>query len=180
MSNINLYQSEETSEKSVKAGILDKGLTIGVIIFAVVLVGYGGVKLYLGSLDQKINALKIEAENSRNALDRSGVNEAASFQQRLEIMESTGITFEKNNPSGVFANVQRVMLSGVVASEISFQGKEFKISFVADNFEVLAKQILNFKKDSAFQNVQVESSSRSAEENGPGKISAQLSMALSL
>jgi len=176
MSNINLYQDEQASEKSVQAGIFGNGLIIGAVIFVIVLVCYGGLKVYLRDLDQKITDSRAEEISGRNTLKSGDVNLAASFGQRLDMLEVGKEVFVKNDPAGVFQAVQNVMIQGVVASQIGFQEKTLNVSFVADNFEVLAKQILNFKKNSAFQSVEVKSSTKG--ENG--KVSAELAMTLSL
>ena len=176
MSNINLYQSEQEGEKNTQAGLFDKGLIVGVLIFGIFLAIYGGVEMYLRSIDKKITDLKTEEIESKKALNSEDVNAVASFQQRLDIMESGGDVFAKNNPAEIFKNIQSSMVSGVVASAIGFKGKVVEVAFVADDFEMLAKQVMSFKQNVAFRDVQMVSSMREED----GKINAEVTIAMSL
>lgn len=176
MSNINLYQDGRVGEKTSRESFLDKGMIVGVLVLGIVLAGYGGLQVYLRSLNQKIEASQKEASDARKSLDGEGVNLAASFQQRLDMLESAKSVFDKNDPAKVFQNVQDAMIQGVVASEIGFKDRTLKVVFLADSFEILASQIMSFKKSGAFRDVQVKNSVRTED----GKVNTELSMALSL
>lgn len=174
MSNINLYQNEQLSKEAIREGLFDKGLLVGTIIFVIFLAGFGGMKMYLRSLDSQIAAAKEEELASRNSLNKEDVNLVASFQQRMDMLASGKAAFAKNNPISVFQNVQNAMIGGVVASDINVKDKTVGVAFLADNFEVLAKQILSFKKSGVFKDVQMKNSVLDEK----GKVKAELTMTL--
>lgn len=174
MANINLYQNEQTEYQRERGGILNNGMFVALAFALLTFLAYGGVEFYLRSINQKIEFLVQEEKNSRQALQEKDVNAAASFQQRMETISLNVDSFAKKDPAGIFESVQKTVIDGVVVSSLDFDGKEIGLSLVADNFETLSKQILNFKKSDFFEAVNVGSTSLGEEE----KVSAAFTLAV--
>lgn len=174
MANINLYQSEQDGFQKKQAGLFDMGMTAGLGFALVVLLVYGGLEFYLRSIDQKIANLAQEEEAGRQTLKESDVNQAASFQQRIEKIKSGAQSFAANDPAKIFQGVQESVIGGVVLSGLGFDGKEVNLSFGVDDFEKLSAQILKFKQSGLFKSVSVGSTSRGSD----GKITASLTLGI--
>jgi Tfp pilus assembly protein PilN len=174
MANINLYQVEQTEAQKNRAGIFDGGMLAAMGFALVVLLVFGGMKFYLNSLDQKMVSLNEEENAGRQALNEEDVNLVASFGQRIDEIKLGTEAFATNDPAKIFEEVQKTVLSGVVVSELSFKGNAVDLNIVAENFEILSKQILSFKNADLFKTVEVASTNR----NESGKVAAILSLGL--
>ena len=178
MANLNFYQP--TQEKQVVKSSESKfgaGIFVGLAFMLLPVAVWGGLKYYNQQLDNSIAQVKSEIETAGGSLDRKVLSRVATFVAKV-----TGIEVEslkRDNPSEKIFNViqSNVLKSGVVATIIAYneEKREVGFTFEADNFELVAKQLMKLKSLSEnFSDVDFVSSNRQES----GKLSCEFKLVL--
>lgn len=162
MSNINLYQSIERSEQEGKKRFMLSGSffwSLGLLLLSMALLG--GAKFVSQNLKEKQDLLAEEIAQQNANFGGGDLNRIVDFQARLD--ESSKNIEEKsrfNTNKALFA-IEDSMVKGVAAISLAYareggSGQSIAIGMSADNFSVIAKQILSFKENKSFTNISVQ------------------------
>lgn len=165
MTTINLHQNrqEDQARFSVKSG--NSGFVFSLGILVITLLILAGLKLYVPFAEgnEKVLADTVLAENNK-LVGLKSLEKIVDTQQRLNEI--------KNNLQLKDGNVTRLEMTkildhlssdlnpGVVVSDFKYETDKVTVSFDANNFSDVAKQILNFKKSDYFTEVNLSSINR--------------------
>ncbi|MEK7494444.1 MAG: hypothetical protein AAB615_01075 [Patescibacteria group bacterium] len=155
MAGINLSQSNETRKVSGKA-LVDTGLIVLVVFTTLVVLVWGGLRLYMYTVNKEITSLQTSIDGYGAQLKGDKVDRVADMNERLAYME-------KNN--GMRVNVSDLMrqLERLTIPEISITKYEYDnaekllhISGTTTNFRFVAQQLTSFREESPLENIQIE------------------------
>ena len=153
MVNINL--ADDAYQKDNKTSIYNKGALILALVLIFLIAGYLAIYFMQKNVIGKISdANKLYGQEHDKLL--SGRNkEIVDFQNRMTVAK--GLVNKKNSGLEGLPAMEKTILPGVFLNSFDFkeEGSALEIQGVADNFEVLAKQIASFKNSSYFSGVDV-------------------------
>jgi hypothetical protein len=150
MVNINLatgQQHTETREESSYKKRLNLALLVIVLIGGV----YAGIFFYGRSLDNKIALADNQSAAAIATLDSGGKSAVFDYQNRLSAAKS--LANQKSQSLEVLRKMEGLVLPGVYLQSFEFVGDgsgSVKLSAIADNYDLVAKQIMNFKSSDYF------------------------------
>lgn len=155
MVNINL-----TTEKiNVKEPpLFKKEVVILVGLLAMLVMAYGGLLLYEKNIIKKTEGKNAEYVQVYRELTEGNTKSVFDFQNRLS--SASGL-FSTGNPTlDNLKKMEETVIPGVYISTFSYDIGQSKINLtmVAQNYSLMAKQILSFKKSGYFSEVGVSSS----------------------
>jgi Tfp pilus assembly protein PilN len=165
MANINLYQSiQEEKNTSQKKGIMDKGLSVVILILVLTFAIWGGLKLYNLFLNKKLVSLNSQITAESGKVDAGKMNRVADFQERMNIIKQN--IAQKEDPAEFLGNLEKSVIPGIVIDSCEFKygdkdkGDTLALTAITDSFNSLAGQILSLKKIDYFKNVEMGSVTR--------------------
>ena len=129
-----------------------------VILLMLLIAVYGGLIIYEKSLTKKIKDSDAQYAASYQELIEGNTKNVFDFQNRLtsasKLFPAGGAAFEN------LKKMEAVIIPGVYISSFSYNpsGNEITLDIVADSFNLLAKQVLSFKKSGYFSNTAVGAS----------------------
>lgn len=167
MVNINLTTAKMPSQKETS---YKKGITSIVIACILLLGGYGWLAITTSKISDDIKAANsvYDVEYAKLANDNKDV---IDFQNRIMIAKN--LLTEKNVALESLAELEKDVIPGVYLDLYNYNGKGVIIlDMVADNFDILAKQISNFKKANYFSGLSFGKSSL----NDKGKVKTTLNL----
>jgi Tfp pilus assembly protein PilN len=166
MVNINLVtNTDEKKSFSVKGG-----LVYALILIVIWLGAYGGIILYKNNLEGKIAALNAEEASKNQILKEENNQDIFDFQQRLTSAET--LARQKDGILESLGKMQELIVSGNRLASYEYSGNKILLTGKADNYGVIARQIMNFKQSAYFSGVEVSS----IEPLNEGKIDFSLSL----
>lgn len=154
MVNINLVAQQEESPKEVKKEkLLNKGLLGIIAIFVLTMAIYGGLVFFQKKLARDAETVRGDYRSRLAYFDESDAKEVVDFQNRISVVKGlwvgkTGV-FKGVNMKEALGQIEKLIIPGdVYLSSLRYDEKTNAISLVAvaDNYNVVAKQILGFKK----------------------------------
>ncbi|MFA6974159.1 MAG: PilN domain-containing protein [Parcubacteria group bacterium] len=150
MANINLATNSYAADKktfSYNAGLM----VVGGVLLALV-IGYGVILFFDRSAQAKIGTTNEQYETEYQKLI-SGNKDLVDFQNRIVVAKEL-VPQESAGYSSLPA-VEKAMVPSVYLKDFNYDQAQKTISVggVADNFDMLAKQILSFKKSDYFTEV---------------------------
>ncbi|MBP7060374.1 MAG: PilN domain-containing protein [Candidatus Moranbacteria bacterium] len=156
MTGVNLSQSMPDEEQSEKRSFFDTGIILSLAVLLVVAAGWGGIQLYIASLDKKIAAQDAAIGTSADRLRGDTVDRIADFDERLNYF--IGHRPELSDPQDVFSRLERVMVSGVTLTKFDYSREDgvIIVEGVTSDFRKLAEQVLGLKGDTLFSQVKVD------------------------
>jgi hypothetical protein len=171
MANTNLFKSvqqgEDASDSIKKA---KRGFVLPSIFLFIVILAWGGLKAYSMIETKKISNVEAQIISESRSLQGKDADRVADFQGRLDkIFQINNAKIDANN---LFAQFQNTIVQGSQASTFSYDGN-LSVKFLCDNFNVVAREIMSFKKSSYFGGTTIESISR---DNQTGKVALTLSI----
>lgn len=163
MSGINL--SSSTSIKTTKkGGVFDSSFAVIVVIFFLVVAGFGGLRFYIKTLDTKISALKATLEENSAQLQGRNVDRVAHFDSRLRLAG------EQSSGNGVDSQKLLDQLESLIVPNIRLTKYEYnetekfvEVAGEAESFKYVAQQIVSFKSENTFVGIKVQSLARTTE-----------------
>lgn len=164
MAGINLSQSLQESKKNAeKKSLSDKGLIGAFVILLLVAGGWGGLRWYMQTLDDRIAFLEETLANNANRLEGENADRVADFNNRL-ILIGEGID-NAAEPKEILEQLERLTVPDVVLTKYEYNRQDHVmfIGGVTDNFKYLAQEILSLKSEKAFSEVKVEIITRTKE-----------------
>lgn len=163
MSNINLtteISSQNENDKRVNTGV------VAVIIVLIMLFVVYGLLLF-GKLQTDKDIVKVQEEfkTEYESLTVGKGKEIVDFQKRLDTAKDA-MTKSKNIKESLEEG-EKLMVGGSYLSSYKFNNKDNTITMncVSDNYNVVAKQILSYKKSDYFSGVAAGKSSYNATKN---------------
>jgi len=150
MVNLNLADAEYQQTKSPLN--YKNGLIIIVVMLVILLVGYLVIYLLEQRTDGKITAAHSQYVAEYNKLTSTGNRDIVDFQNR--ILTAKGLTDQEKAGYGTLPALEQAIVPGVYLKSFDYeQAKAVTVDGVADNFDVLAKQILSFKNSTYFSDI---------------------------
>jgi Tfp pilus assembly protein PilN len=164
MAGVNLSQSMASqADKSAKRPFSVSSFPLSIILLLITFVGWGGLRWYLYSLNQKITQLDETISASGNRLQGENIDRIADFDARSSLLGVSST--ERVDPVVVLSKIETLIVPEIVLTKYEYNKQE-KMSLIAgetDNFRFVAEQIINLKSDSLFSQVVVDQISRSEE-----------------
>lgn len=163
MANINLATGGEVERP--EPGIFSGGTIVIFIVLILVLASYGGAYVYNQMLNQKIGDAQKQYKDAYDSLLQGNGKDIVDFQYRLDEANES-FKNGQNIKMGLQA-IEKGMIAGSYLSTFSFDDATGVISIegIADNYSIVAKQILSFKSQSDFSSVTAGETSYDAEKN---------------
>lgn len=162
MTTINLHQSQQENSTSFSANTENKGFIFSLGILVATLLIFAGLKLYVPYAERKSEALAdtVVIENDK-LVGLKSLEQVVDMQKRLtEIKSNLQLKDGKVNRlemTKLLDYLASDMNPSVVVSDFKYSGDNVTVSFNANSFDDLAKQILNFKKSDHFSEVGLSS-----------------------
>lgn len=155
MVNINLATEKINVQRP---SLLKKEMIFLVILLVLLIAVYGGLLVYEKNLNKKIKDIDSQYAVNYQELTGGNTKNVFDFQNRLtsanKLFPSGGAAFEN------LKKMEAVIIPGAYISSFSYNpsSNEITLDIVASSFNLLAKQVLNFKKSGYFSNISVGAS----------------------
>lgn len=163
MPGMNLSQS--TMEEEVgKQSLFDSGFIVSLSLILLSALTFGGLHLYISSLDKKISALESELSGSAVGLKGEHIDRVADFDARLNHFSTNKTEFFETRD--IFQKLESSVLPGVVLEKFQYDAKEKTVTVdgISGDYRRLAEQIMTLKKEAIFSKLKVENISRNNED----------------
>jgi hypothetical protein len=153
MTNINLA----TSGLPQKQGMpYKKGIISIVIMLAILAGGYGWLTFESGKVKSETIAVNSDYQAEYQKLINNN-KDIVDFQNRITLVKN--LLSKENRTLGSLSELEKNLLPGAYLTEYALNGSNLKLSIVANDFDVLARQVASFKSSSSFSGVSVGKSS---------------------
>lgn len=159
MSPINLYQESSQEAEKKNTSILSTGLAFSLVILLLVLLAWGGLKIANASLEKSNATVEKNITVAKNGIQgEQDINKIADFQNRTSKIRKTiaGTIGMKQ----LVQDVANEIIPGIRLTSYTYDSGKLTLNFSADNYQLVAKQIVNFKKSVNFSRVNVVNISR--------------------
>lgn len=170
MVSINLSTGSSISQKD---GLPYKKGIIIIFIVTLVLCGvYGGMIFYRKNLNNKIDSANSSYKIEYGNLTGESNKKVIDFQNRLTVAKK--VSDQKSAAKDTLSEMEKSIANDVYISsyELDAAKKTLVLSCVADNFNLVAQQVLAFKKSEYFSNVTLGD----AKANEDGKIEFEVEL----
>jgi len=164
MTGVNLSQSMAAqAEKRKKHLFSASGFPITIILLILILVGWGGLRFYLYSLDKKITALDATITDSESKFQGESIDRIADFDTRVSLLGAD--PSELIDPETFLIKLESLIVPQVLLTSYEYDDREkvCTVSGRTDNFRYLAEQIISLKSDPFFSDVKIDAISRNTE-----------------
>ncbi|MCK9378987.1 MAG: PilN domain-containing protein [Candidatus Moranbacteria bacterium] len=174
MVNINLHKDEKGEGKIYEASFWKSGAFLAAVILFVTVAIYGAQLAYKQKLIADEKAITEEIASKRNSLGSTALVDVKDFDQRISGVSNN--LSQKVYPDDILAYIEDFMIRNVYINTYAYDDtkKEVSIGAVADNFNIVASQLLNIKKSEKFSNINISGTNRNEE----GKIEFIVTMTL--
>lgn len=155
MVNINLTTENITAKAPP---LFKREVVILAVLLIALIIAYGGLLLYEKQVIKKTEAKNAEYAVAFKELTEGNTKAVFDFQNRLS---SAGNLFSAGNQTlDNLKRMENLIIPGVYISSFSYDAEKNKISLnlVAENYNLMAKQIFSFKTAPEFSDVAVSSS----------------------
>ncbi len=162
MAGVNLSQSITGDEKASKSvSSFTSGMPISVGLLVLTLIGWGGMRWYMYSLDNKINQVTADITASSGALQDERVDRITNFDARLSLLNADPA--ESIDPTPMLTELESLIVPQVTLKDYAYDQTtgETKLTGRTTNFRYVAEQIISLKSSPSFSRVDVQSTSRS-------------------
>jgi hypothetical protein len=161
MLGVNISQSQEEEEtKPKRTGFFDTGTIISIVLVGLSVAVWGGIQLYMQSLDKKIATIDASVVQDSGRLSGENIDRIADFDARVAFFASKQP--ELVEPLDMLKKLEETMVSGIVLTDYEYD-HEMNVGIVsgkASDFRALAEQILSFKTNGLFSQVGVKRTER--------------------
>jgi hypothetical protein len=162
MTTINLYQNQQEEQKKISSRAANSGLFFSLGILAITILALVGLKVAVSFLNKENEAVTATIQKEKDSMTGlSNLEQVVDMQTRLkEIKNNLQI---KNNQvsrtqmTQVLDRMGAEVNAGIVIVSYKYEdsGKKVTLTFEANNFSDVARQILNFKDSTYFTNVKL-------------------------
>lgn len=167
MTTINLHQDEQIEKKKFSSVSSRSGFFFASSIFICMLLALAGLKIAVSSIQKQNIGLKteIEAEN-KDLKGLDNLKQVADMQARLSQIKNN-LQIDK----GKISLIPMTQILGYLGTDINSagvflssykyeEGNKISLTFNANSFSDVAKQVFNFKNSKNFYNVSLDKISR--------------------
>ncbi len=163
MPGMNLSQSTMEEEEVGKQSLFDSGFIVSLSLILLSALSFGGLHLYIGSLDKKIAALEGQLSGSTASLKGEHIDRVADFDARLNHFSTNQTEFFETRD--ILQKLESRTLPGVVLQKFQYSAKEKTVTVdgISGDYRRLAEQIMTFKKEAIFSKLKVENISQNNE-----------------
>lgn len=153
MVNINLAaQQEESPKQEKKEGLLNKGLLGIIAVFILTLAAYGTLLFLQKKFIKDAEAVRSDYNSKLTYFNENDAKEVVDFQNRLSVARGLWVEkkgdFEGVNIREALNRIEKLIIpEEVYLSSLRYDEKTNTLSLiaVANNYNIVAKQILGFK-----------------------------------
>ena len=164
MTSINLFESAQGKNEFKQGNVFsEKTFLVPLIVLIVIIVIFGGAKLYLSYLSGQNEKIIMEKNAEAGAMSGKNVDRVADFNERMLIAakESSSI----NDYGSYLSELEGLMVGGARAGSFNYSSNGVEIKIIADNFKTVARQIMSFEGSKNFNDLKVGSASRDKDGN---------------
>lgn len=175
MVNINLHREEKKENRIYESNFWRSGTFFAVALLILTSLIYAGQILYKKKLIADESNIILEISEKKNSLGSAALVDIKDFDQRISKINNN--LTQRVYPNDVLAYVEDFLIKNVYIDTYEYEDSKQEISLgvVADSYNTVAGQILNFKKSGKFSNVDISGTNRTED----GKITFMITMALS-
>jgi len=157
---VGLNLSSSIAEKK-EITISDSSLAVISIIFFLVVAGFGGLRWYIKTLDNKLMDLEASLNENASRLRGDKVNRVAYFDARLRLIEQQ-LNGDAVDSKRLLGQMESLVLPNVRLTKYEYNetGKFVVVSGETENFKNVAQQIISLKSEDLFTGIKVESIQR--------------------
>lgn len=156
MPGVNLSQSMNEEEQSEERSFFDAGIVLSLLALLVVGLGWGGLRLYIGSIHKKIATIDESLNTNKAQLKGEHIDRVVDYDARLKYFSAHAATL--TDTQSVFQKLENAVVAGVVLTKFEYnpESKEVVFEGTCANFKQLAEQIMSLKAEKDFVQVIVE------------------------
>jgi len=161
MANANFSQSLGGDDSVVpKRRFFISAPLLSIGLLAITLLVWGGLRLYIASIDKKISALETVLLEGATRLEGDDIDRIANFDARVTHIWSD--PSEQVDPTQILGKLESLVVPQVILTKYLYdqQKKESMILGETDDFRYLAEQILSLKSEILFSKVVVDTIGR--------------------
>lgn len=149
MSNINLNLTTESGNQN-KSGIFSGSLIFSIAILALVLCLYGVLLFYNKKLGSDISNVQAEYIVENDKFQAGNAKQVMDFSNRSKVAGK--FLADDQSAVEIISELEKSMLPAVHLSSLKYDKKTKTVALacVGDNFNTVAKQVLNFKQNEYF------------------------------
>lgn len=165
MTTINLHQNQSSNGSNVLLNNNNNGLIFSVLILVLTLGGYFGLKYYVTTISAKTAIVEKEiVSQNEQLIGLDSLEKVVDSQKRLvEIknnLQLEGNVVNHLEVDKILDKLSREMNLAVIATDFQYKNKTVTVTFEANGFSDIAKQVLSFKKSEYFSGAYLSSISR--------------------
>jgi hypothetical protein len=156
MAGVNLSQSASLAQGNKKKQMFaSSGLPFSIILLVVTLVGWGGLRWYIHTVDKKITALESALATDNSRLMGESINRVADFGARMMLVGADPA--ELVDPKSILEKLESLVVPQVTLVQYTHDdaGQISTIAGKTTNFRYLAEQVISLKSDPLFSRVRV-------------------------
>lgn len=149
--------SSSTAEKNESGGgIFDSSLVLSSIIFFLVVAGFGGVRWYIGTLDDKLANLDATLGQNSSKLQGDQINRVAYFDARLGFIEKQ-LSGNPVDSQKLLSQLESLAVPNVRLTKYEYNESERFVAIEGDteSFKYVAQQVISLKSDDLFREIRV-------------------------
>ena len=160
MSGMNLSQSLPEEEPADDRSFFDGGFILSLSLILLSAIAFGGVRLYIGSLDKKIATVEQTLSANAQRLSGENIDRIADFDSRLNYYSANRVDF--SDTEEILRKLEEKVLSDTVLKKFEYNphDKVILIEGESNDFKKLAEQIMAFKDEKVFSNMEVQTLDR--------------------
>ena len=155
MAGINLSEGV-ASVKREKRSSFDTGFVFAVILVAIILVVWGGIRYFMFTTDRSVTTLETEISEAGTTLQGEKVDRILAFDTRRGGIEESAKTNE--DVAKRLTELEGLIIPSVRLTEYSFNHDDGSVvvSGVTSDYKYLAQQLISLKTKTEYASMRVE------------------------
>ena len=154
---------------------MDQGFIFLIILCVLVVVAWGGLRLYTYLINKEIASLQANIDSLESKITGEKVDRVMDTEERLGYIAKANDS--KIDTTALFAQLEKLTVPEVTLTKYEYDNiqKVVLISGTTSNFRFIAQQIINFRSESPLEDIQVEKLGTTKEGRIPFTLKALLS-----
>ncbi len=161
MAGVNLSQSMASGQGKTKKHLFAvSGFPMSIVFLLLTVVGFGGLRWYLHTLDQKIASLDATISVNGDRLIGETIDRVADFDARIMYLGADPA--ELIDPQALFLKLESLVVPQILLTKYEYNDRD-KVAMISgktENFRYLAEQIISFRSDPSFAELRVDAIDR--------------------
>lgn len=161
MAGVNLSQSMASGQGKEKRHMFAaSGFPMSIILLLLTIAGFGGLRWYLYTLDQKIANLDATISVNGDRLVGESIDRVADFDARVTLLGTDPA--ELIDPQALFVKLESLVVPQVLLTKYEYNDRDKVVVIFGktENFRYLAEQIISFRSDPSFAELRVDTIDR--------------------